>query len=104
MSKLKPTDYRVGERVEFNDAIVNHRMAGKIVQIDNDPDGRQTDWDGIRMWIEIEFEDGKASGKVRQQLHTRYLAETDTYWFAGDPEAEATPEERGCYSLVKVVA
>jgi hypothetical protein len=101
MSDLKPTDLRVGDRVEFYDAIANHRVSGPILKSDNDgsDDGRNTIWDCTRIWIEIEFEDGKPSGRVRQQFHTQYGAETALYWFAGDPESEATPEERGCYAL-----
>jgi len=98
---LRPSDYKIGDRLAFFDAIANHRMEGKIVEMDRNPEweGSSGLWSGVRFWILVDMEDGGAVEPYRQQLHTGILAETDNYWFAGDPEAEATPEERGCYTI-----
>lgn len=104
MSNLKPTDYHIGDRVNFYDAIAKHRIDGAIVEIDRNPEweGSSGDWSGVQFWILVDIEHGEdIATPYRQRFRTGLFATTDLYWFAGDPEAEATPEDCGCYTIGK---
>jgi len=97
MSKkhLKPSDYAIGERVIFHDPFANETIVGVISEIVM-PDG-----DSVGAWSRVEFLIQTDEGS-HTTFYTEYYAETDLYWFGGNPESECTPEERGCYSIRKL--
>lgn len=89
----KPSDYKPGDHITFHDPHVNQSLSGIIREIEStiESDGHP-EWSEVMIRIETPNH-GWAT------FYTDLLAETNLYWFGGDPESECTPEERGCYLI-----